>query len=189
MVKRLFSHNVQLFAGLLATTSIHFAYAEPMMIDDFSSDPEMRWQYVSDRVMGGVSDGAVKYTTEDNDAYASLMGQVSTQNNGGFIQIRTGIAQVQAANAKGVYIRARGNGQRYYIHLRTTGTVLPWQFYQAGFEVTPEWQLIKLPLEYFSRSGNWLKASVVAQTIRSMGIVAYGRDHEAKIEIAEIGFY
>ena len=28
---------------------------EPLMADSFESDPQLRWSYVSDQVMGGVS--------------------------------------------------------------------------------------------------------------------------------------
>ena len=174
---------------ILASILIHFANAETMMLDDFSKNPESRWQYVSDQVMGGVSNGKVEFKDPHNDSYAVLNGQVSTENNGGFIQIRTRVDRALAAEAKGVYIRARGNNQRYYIHLRTTGTRLPWQYYQASFDVADDWQSFKLPLELFAPSSNWLRNTVKPQSIRSIGIVAFGRDHQASVEVAEIGFF
>lgn len=174
---------------LLAITVSYHAFAEDMTVDDFSENPEQRWQYVSDQVMGGVSSGTVEYKGQDKDAYASLIGEVSTDNNGGFIQIRTKLNKKQVADAKGVYIRARGNNQRYFIHLRTTGTMLPWQCYQSSFDVTEEWQNFELPLAGFSRSGNWLRGEIKPPSIRSIGIVAFGRDHQADLDIAEIGFF
>ena len=174
---------------ILASILTHFVYAETMMLDDFSKDPESRWQYVSDQVMGGVSNGKVEFKDPYNEPYAVLNGQVSTENNGGFIQMRTRVDRGLVAEAKGVYIRARGNNQRYYIHLRTTGTRLPWQYYQASFDVTDDWQNFKLPLELFAPSSNWLRNKVKAQSIRSIGIVAFGRDHRADVEVAEIGFF
>lgn len=177
------------YSAIFALTVSQIVSAETMLIDDFSNNPHSRWQYVSDQVMGGVSNGAVEYKNQDDLFYATLVGEVSTENNGGFIQIRTEVDKFQVAEAKAVHIRARGNNQRYFIHLRTTGTLLPWQYYQASFEVAEQWQDFKLPLDQFSRSGNWLSRSIQPQTIRSIGIVAYGRDHRAEIEIAQIGFH
>lgn len=174
---------------LLAVTVSYFASADNMKVDDFSDNPGQRWQYVSDQVMGGVSAGVVEYKSQDNEAYASLIGEVSTENNGGFIQIRTKLDKKHVVDAGGVYIRARGNNQRYYIHLRTTGTMLPWQYYQSSFDVTEEWQNFELPLEEFSRSGNWLRGEIKPPSIRSIGIVAFGRDHQADLDISEIGFF
>lgn len=170
-------------------TTAHYGIAEDMKIDDFSNNPESRWQYVSDQVMGGVSTGGVEYRHLDNGSLAALNGQVSTENNGGFIQIRTKVNKAQVAGADGVYLKAKGNNQRYYIHLRTTGTVLPWQYYQASFDAAEDWQEFKLPLEQFARSGHWLSKRVNPRTIRSIGVVAFGRDHQAEIEIDAIGFY
>lgn len=175
--------------ALLLVAVCHFASGDEVNIDDFSINPESRWQYLSDQVMGGVSSGGVEYRHLDTHSLAILDGQVSTENNGGFIQIRSKVSKAQVVDASGVYLRARGNNQQYYIHLRTTGTMLPWQYYQANFDVTEDWQEFKLPLEQFSRSGNWLSKRVNPRTIRSIGIVAFGRDHQAKIEIDEIGFY
>ena len=46
-----------IFTLLLALTASGTAQAEDAMLDDFGAKPETRWQFVSDRVMGGVSDG------------------------------------------------------------------------------------------------------------------------------------
>jgi hypothetical protein len=174
---------------LFLSTFSHYGITEDMSIDDFSNNPESRWQYVSDQVMGGVSNGNVEYIHLDTGSLAVLNGQVSTENNGGFIQIRTEVDKAQVVHASGVYLKAKGNNQRYYIHLRTTGTILPWQYYQASFDATKDWQEFKLPLEQFTRSGSWLSKRINPRTIRSIGIVAFGRDHQAEVEIDQIGFY
>ncbi|MBT6106344.1 MAG: NADH ubiquinone oxidoreductase, partial [Porticoccaceae bacterium] len=36
---------------------------------------------------------------------------------------------------------------------------------------------------------SWLRKSLVPGSIRSIGVLAYGRDHSAEIDVAEIGFY
>jgi hypothetical protein len=65
--------------------------------------------------------------------------------------------------------------------------MLPWQYYQSGFEVSDEWQTIKLPMDSFEASGSWIRKSAKPTSIRSIGIVAYGRDHKADIQVSEIG--
>ena len=59
------------------------------IIDDFTDSPEKRWQFYTDQVMGGVSEGGASIRLDSEGPYVRLEGSVSTANNGGFIQIRT----------------------------------------------------------------------------------------------------
>lgn len=163
--------------------------AEDNMIENFESQPETRWRFFADTVMGGVSSGQVAFETDGRTAYARMTGIVSTANNGGFIQIRTELPDAAPAGTAGVRLIVRGNDQRYFVHLRTSGTVLPWQYYQAGFDVTGTWNEVRLPFEAFEASGRMLRRIPRAESLRSVGIVAYGRDHDAEIDIREVGFY
>ena len=183
--------GLRIFLILCAGSVFGDAMERDIMIDNFDADSMVRWSYVSDQVMGGVSEGSAKMVTDrDNgDSYAHMVGSVSTANNGGFIQLRTSLSAGVDKNAAGVYIKARGNGQKYYIHLRTRGTMLPWQYYQGTFDVSDQWQVIRLPLDAFKASGSWIRKSALPKSIRSIGIVAYGRNHQADIQISEIGFY
>ena len=58
----------------------------------FDSDSGPYWQYISSQVMVGVSDGTVTIEQDGEMYYARLTGNVSTRNNGGVIQLRTGIS-------------------------------------------------------------------------------------------------
>ncbi|MEM6462640.1 MAG: CIA30 family protein [Pseudomonadota bacterium] len=165
------------------------AVAQNIMLDNFENSPEARWGYVADTVMGGVSTGELSFEEEDGKALARLTGEVSTANRGGFIQFRRALDERPADGTEGVRLIARGNGERYFVHLRTTGTALPWQFYQAGFDTTPGWTEVRIPFSQFKASGGMLRSQLRAGTLKSIGIVAYGRDHEAEVEIQEIGFY
>lgn len=160
-----------------------------MLLDDFSENSNIRWDYFSDQVMGGVSVGNFHIITEQAESYAQLSGDVSTENNGGFIQFRTNLKDLNKENIKGILIRVRGNNQKYFVHLRTRGTLLPWQYYQAEFFALDEWQLIKLPLESFAASSGWLKKNIVSTSMKTLGIVAFGRDHIADLSVSEVGFY
>ena len=50
------------------------------------------WNYVSDNVMGGKSSGALT----DNKKYISMQGNVTTQNNGGFIMVRKKVKKISS---------------------------------------------------------------------------------------------
>ena len=161
---------------------------ENMLIDNFSKKPQHNWQFFTDQVMGGVSEGKASIISDNNQKYVRLEGSVSTANNGGFIQIRADINTVKK-EAKGIIIKAKGNGENYYIHLRTSGTVLPWQYYQIKFPTSRNWSEIKLPLANFERSSSWISKKVTGDKIKTIGIVAYGKNHIAELDVSYLSFY
>lgn len=158
-------------------------------IEDFTMQPETRWRFFTDQVMGGVSTGQVAFAREGDVAFARMTGRVSTANRGGFIQMRLELTAPPPADAQGVRLVVRGNDQRYFVHLRTAGTVLPWQYYQSGFDVTESWTELRLPLDGFTASGALLRNAPRASALKSVAVVAYGRDHDARIDVRDIGFY
>lgn len=151
--------------------------------------PETRWRFFTDQVMGGVSTGGVTFAQEDGLNFARMTGRVSIANRGGFIQMRLDLVSPPPADTTGVRLIVRGNGQRYFVHLRTGGTLLPWQYYQAGFEVTESWTEVRLPLDAFTASGALLRSVPKPGSLSSVAVVAYGRDHDARIDVREVGFY
>ena len=159
------------------------------LVEDFKMQPETRWRFFTDQVMGGVSTGGVTFANEDGQAFARMTGRVSTANRGGFIQMRLDLATPPPEGTIGVRLVVRGNNQRYFVHLRTDGTLLPWQYYQAGFDVTDSWSEVRLPLESFAASGALLRSVPRPGSLASVAVVAYGRDHDARIEVREVGFY
>ena len=143
---------------------------------------DAEWSYLADTVMGGVSEGQARI----EDGALRLTGSVSTANRGGFIQVRT---EVRApAEARGLRIRVRGNGEDYFIHLRTTRTRLPWQYYQARFATTADWREVTLDWADFTASGNLLRSRPAPEEIRSLGLVAYGRDPRADVSMVAFGW-
>lgn len=180
------------FLSLVASLGLAVAVpalADTRMIEDFSMAPETRWRFFTDGVMGGVSSGRVVFAQDDGQRHARMTGLVSTANRGGFIQMRLDLDSPPPEGTTGVRLVVRGNDQRYFVHLRTTGTVLPWQFYQAGFDVTRRWREIRVPFEAFSASGALLRSVPRPHSLRSLAVVAYGRDHEAEIDVRAVGFY
>ncbi len=178
-----------LAVALMACTPAHMALAQTPLTEDFTMQPETRWRFFADTVMGGVSSGGVAFMTEEGKSFARMNGQVSTANNGGFIQIQRDLTAPPPESTMGVRVVVRGNDQRYFVHLRTNGTVLPWQYYQAGFDATGAWTEVRLPFDAFEASGAILRDVPRAQSLVSIGIVAYGRDHQAQIDVREVGFY
>ena len=163
--------------------------AEDVLIENFEVQPEARWQFIADTVMGGVSTGQVEFVQGEGNAYAHMTGRVSTQNNGGFIQFRMELPAPLPKNASGLRLVVRGNEQPYFVHLRTSGNLLPWQYYQAGVEATQEWSEVRLPFTDFKASGRLLRTKPRPETLKSIGIVAFGRDHQAEIDVREISYY
>ena len=76
--------------------------AENVLIENFESQPEARWQFIADTVMGGVSTGQVEFFQGEGNAYAHMTGRVSTKNNGGFIQFRMKSCTISVANYFGI---------------------------------------------------------------------------------------
>ncbi len=159
------------------------------MFENFETEPATRWEFLADNVMGGISTGNVAFLTEGTTSFARLSGTVSTENRGGFIQFRRKLVAPPPDGTAGIRIVVRGNHQRYFLHLRTKGTILPWQYYQSGFDTTNSRTEIRIPLSSFEASGRLLRATPEVRSLTSIGIVAYGRDHDAQIDVREIDFY
>ena len=175
-----------LIVPLLLIIFISRSNGEIILKDDFTNENE--WTYIADNVMGGISDGGVKFNLVDSNVYALLSGNVSTENNGGFIQIRRELKNIDLSKAKSIRVYARGNNEKYYIFLRTTGTILPWQYYSHEFTVNEEYNEFIMPIKDFKKSGTLLAKQVNPKKITSVAIVAYGRDHVAEIYVKELEF-
>jgi hypothetical protein len=155
----------------------------------YAPPPLAQYRFFTDQVMGGVSTGAARVAGTGEGAHLRLTGTVSTANRGGFIQARVDLDAPFPAAAQGVVIRVRGNGEGYFVHLRTRGTVLPWQYYQAGFETTEAWRELRISFTAFAASGALLRDTPRPETVTSVAAVAYGRDHEADLSFRWLGLY
>jgi len=148
-----------------------------------------RWVYIADTVMGGVSEGSASLIDTPKGKAIKLSGKVSTQNNGGFIQVRVNMPKGVASEFTGIKLNVKGNGDEYFVHIRNSSSKLPWQYYAHNFKAKNEWQEIKLPFSEFSRSSRFIKKKMKIETIRSIGLVAYGKDYDADISILNVSFY
>ena len=186
------------FTTLLAALfTFHFslpsnAFEINKIIDDFTDSPERRWQFYTDQVMGGVSEGSASVRLGSEGPYVSVEGSVSTANNGGFIQIRRNVSK-PSKDAKGIILKVRGNGEKYYIHVKTSKTIfLPQQYrfyYQASFPTTKNWSEVKIPFSTFKRSNSQITKNFKGENLKTIGLLAYGRNHIALFEVKYLSFY
>ncbi len=167
-----------------------------MLVDDFSKEGSKKnsgtdWEFVSDRVMDGISSGEIEFVNEDERSVMRLTGGVSLANNGGFIQARTNLnpkgRSIDARRFVGVKLLAKGKNQQYAVHLRTAETRMLWQYYQATFSTNGQWQEIKIPFTLFKPYS--MSSPLNTRTLKSITIVAIGREFEADIFVDEIAFY
>lgn len=147
------------------------------------------WKMISDRVMGGVSSGKL-----DPDHYRErdclrMHGSVSTENNGGFIQMSHDLTladRFQPCNHEGIHLIVAGNSQPYNIHLRSSDLSSPWESYRASFTAAAEWQEIYILFEQFKP---W--RTVVPLDLKKLtriGLVAIGRDFQADLRVNSLRF-
>ena len=88
-------------------------YSKDIVLDQLKN-PKLtnqlqQWNFITDQVMGGVSTG--KFTVEKVDGVMCyrMIGDVSTKNNGGFIQIRAKLnPEINSKKYDGVYVNVYG---------------------------------------------------------------------------------
>ena len=185
--------KISYFLSLIVMITIN---SKAIAVEDlsypFNTDSGRYWQYISDQVMGGVSVGKVTLEQDGEMYYARLTGNVSTRNNGGFIQLRSGISfansEKDGKNLQGVRLNVRGNGETYEIHITTNDRTYRGDYYSATFKADFDWKMIDLPFNKFKRKRS-NNTKLDAQNITRLGIVAYGREYVADISVSTIEFY
>jgi len=172
------------------------AQFEKRLIDDFSSDNSksatgLKWIFITDLVMGGVSTGKMEFIQHDNRSCLHMKGDVSLKNRGGFIQVRRNLdpkgRSLDAHAFDGIYLRVKGNSEPYAIHLRTKDTKLARQYYQAQFRTDGKWQEIKISFKQFKPIS--LKKFLDKKYLKTIAVEAAKKNFKADIYIDDIGFY
>ncbi|MBN2312537.1 MAG: bifunctional methionine sulfoxide reductase B/A protein [Sedimentisphaerales bacterium] len=167
-----------------------------LLIDDFSNDRSIQkadtgWEFISDRVMGGLSVGRIEYGMMDDRSCLHLVGSVVLQNNGGFIQARGTLGpkgrNFNAHAYKGIKLFIKGNHEPYAVHLRTRDTRMPWQYYESVFPTNGEWQEIQVPFTQFKPVS--LRSPLNTKALTTLAVVAKGKRFDADILVDHIAFY
>jgi len=181
------------YAGVMGAAPLETARADGDMIFPMNEQAGRYWRFVTDGVMGGVSRGKVRFERDGEKSFVRMTGDVSTANNGGFIQMRASISFAglpdDGARLSGIRLMTRGNGERYYIHIRTTDNRRPWHYYAGSFQTDADWSQVEIPFASFRHSNGMLPSIPSPQDMISLGIVAYGRDYKADISVSELAFY
>jgi hypothetical protein len=166
-----------------------------MVIDDRGSNTlaatnGMSWRVISDTVMGGVSSGSLVPTVVEGRDCLRMTGEVSLENNGGFVQASLDLSAaglLDAGEYAGIEIEVFGNGETYNLHLRTEDTRIVWQSYRASFQAQPNWQTLRLPFASFQP--HRIDKPLDTRKLRRLGVVAIGREMKADISIARLLLY
>ncbi len=165
------------------------------IIDDLSRESPMaaigsNWQLFSDQVMGGDSKGMMTRDAIGGRAAIRMRGDVSLENNGGFVQIGLDLSPdgqlVDASAWSGIELDVFGNYEEYGVHLRTDTLTRPWQSYRQSFRACAQWQTIQLQF------GNFLahRTDILLDThrLRRIGVVAIGRAFAADLALGGLRF-
>ena len=134
------------------------------------------WRAIDDRVMGGVSRSALRFSAE---GHATFKGNVSLEQNGGFASVRSRLGLQGVPGATDCVIEVRGDGKHYKLCLFIVDA-FDATSYQA--ELCPpayDWGVIRLPLAGFSaslRGRPVLHAPPLSSaSIRQVGLMIAGR--------------
>ena len=169
-------------------------FSKDMILDELNNpkltNQSQKWIFITDQVMGGLSTGKFIVDEVDGVICYKMTGDVSTKNNGGFIQIRTKLSpEINSKDYNGVYIKVFGNERNYNLHLRTGLTLAPWQYYSYTFFSSKKWIEIRAPFIEFKKSNFYQPKSILGQNIKSVGLVAGFDNFKSDICLGEIGFY
>ena len=162
---------------------------------DMRSNSGVEWQLITDGVMGGLSSGQLVLDEYRGKACLRMRGDVSTENNGGFLQVALSLTDIpgskkgvfDASDYSGVEIELSGNDETYNIHFRTEGLWFPWQSYRATFDADDRWQTIRIPFASLKPYKTTRKFS--PEELIRIGVVAIGRDFKADLCLASLRFY
>lgn len=158
---------------------------------DLGLAPPARWQAITDRVMGGISQGDVCARAVSGRPALVLSGSVSLENNGGFIQMAADLCSdggplAAAAGLAAVRLTVTGDGADYGLHLRTSDLTRPWQSYRLGFTApADDWAEITLSLS--DLVAHRTDAPFRPDRLRRLGLVAIGRAFQPWLAVARIG--
>ena len=155
------------------------------------ANPNQYWRLVTDAVMGGVSRGSIAKETLESREAIRMRGDVSTENNGGFVQIALDLApesgSFDAGGFTGLEMDVLGNHESYGAHLRTADITRPQQSYRQSFVTTSDWQTLQLPFVQFMP--HRIDIPLDCRRLRRIGLVAIGRDFSADLAVARLAFY
>lgn len=121
--------------------------SEARVLFDFDSAAAMRgWRSVNDGVMGGRSDGRVRW---NSDGHLNFFGTLSLANNGGFASIRARGDDLALDQDDVIAVRVRGDGREYKFNVYTDANLRSYSYRQSFRTRKDEWIEVELPVKSF----------------------------------------
>lgn len=120
------------------------------LIFDFThptNDIKETWGAVDDVVMGGVSQSSIQLTENS----ALFTGNVSTENSGGFVSVRTKNFEhpLNLSEYQGIELRVKGDGNRYKFFIRTD----------------PKWDGVAYSYSFDTEANTWITVSIAFNSL------------------------
>lgn len=114
------------------------------IIDFANSKTILNWQIITDGVMGGCSKGKINY---DDGGFAVFHGQVSTENNGGFVSVKYAFPRKNVNDFEVIKLKIKGDRKTYQLRLKAD---LEQEYsYIHEFDANPDWEIKSIPLKEF----------------------------------------
>lgn len=129
----------------IAAPHLKQIHSNQKVIFDFtkaSTDIKEIWGAVDDVVMGGVSQSSIQLS----ENAALFTGNVSTDNSGGFVSVRTKNFEtpLNLSAYQGIELRVKGDGNRYKFFLRTD----------------PKWDGVAYSYSFDTEPNTWITVSI-----------------------------
>ncbi len=182
-------HRVAMCAVVLVGLAMHDVVGgEPTrtLFDFGEPRANNTWGTLNDGVMGGVSDGRWRITTDKTLLFS---GTLSLQNNGGFASVRSQPRDLGLAEGDSLVVRVRGDGREYSVNLYVPTNRTAFSF-RAPLETTAgKWQETVIPVSafYATSFGRRVAEKVDAAKVNSIGFLL--GDKKAgpfKLEVASV---
>ncbi|CAG5109846.1 Oidioi.mRNA.OKI2018_I69.chr2.g4327.t1.cds [Oikopleura dioica] len=146
-----------------------------------------KWWTINDNVMGGVSTGKV----EKIDEMLKFTGQLSNDFNGGFASCRTKFKAGTMKGFKGIEVEVKGSARTFQARFNPAFSTQLGRYsrgsYMTTFDVTEEWQLIRIPFEKttFDWKGHQIKdvPKIKPETLVGCGFLLYDQIYDKPFEL------
>lgn len=187
------------------------------IIDDMS-DPfpftssGSQWQGITDRVLGGSSNGSLSREEDIGGRKANVLRgniecvvkseECSLDDNGGFIQMATDLSLdpstdlfVDLSDYDGVeldvYCEGTNAEDNFNVHLRTPICERQNSSFRSSFSIQPgQWTTVRLPWSEFEGYGPGCQsASFNEPLVSRLGVVAIGEPRDVTLAVAKVGLY
>ena len=159
------------------------------------SNPEVLagagWRGFSDRVMGGISNASLEQDAVAGKNCLRLSGNVTTESNGGFIQMALYFGrnydELDASDYSGIEMLLYGNNENYNVHVRTSDCGWHDESYRHTLFVPASWQRVRIPWQDFT--ANNIAKPLDASSLQRIALLGWMREFQADICLAEISLY